>query len=173
MERIYLRDDKMEHVQKNCDMEEREKSQVLRAKRTRSTGDVLEEAEVLIDQHSFYAFSETKSSLFLKRIITNQSMIETNIIKTWEASKCTPKTKKVIREIREILLCREGKGTRHLEKCGDKILVKQNGLPLNAKHIVSCCKRVSSEIQSRHDIVANVLLNNILVQRGLISNEQM
>ena len=46
------------------------------------------------------------------------------------------------------------------------------GLPLNAKHIVSCYKKVSGEINTRHDIVVNVLLNNILVQRGLIPHEQ-
>ena len=46
------------------------------------------------------------------------------------------------------------------------------GPALNAKHIISCCKRVSCEINARHDIVVNILLNNILVQRGLISHEQ-
>ena len=49
----------------------------------------------------------------------------------------------------------------------------RTGLHLNSKHIVSCCKKVSAEIGARHDIVVNVLLNNILVQRGLIANEQM
>ena len=34
---------------------------------------------------------------------------------------------------------------------------------LNARHIVSCCKRVNAEINNRHDIVVNILLNNILV----------
>ena len=34
------------------------------------------------------------------------------------------------------------------------------------------CKRVSAEIQSRHDIVVNILLNNNLIQRGLIAHEQ-
>ena len=29
---------------------------------------------------------------------------------------------------------------------------------------VSCCMKVSAEINARHDIVVNVLLNNILVQ---------
>ena len=48
--------------------------------------------------------------------------------------------------------------------------VKQ--LPLNARHIISCCKRVSGEINARHDIVVNILLNNILIQRGLITHEQ-
>ena len=46
------------------------------------------------------------------------------------------------------------------------------GLPLNARHIVSCCKKVTGDIKFRHDSVVNILLNNILIQRGLISNEQ-
>ena len=45
-------------------------------------------------------------------------------------------------------------------------------MQLNAKHIISSCKKVASEINSRHDIVVNILLNNILVRRGLITNEQ-
>ena len=46
------------------------------------------------------------------------------------------------------------------------------GLPLNGKHIISCCKRVGAEINARHDIAVNILLNNIMVQRGLITHEQ-
>ena len=46
------------------------------------------------------------------------------------------------------------------------------GLPLNAKHIISCCKKVSAEVGARHDIVVNVLLNNILIERGIIVHEQ-
>ena len=46
------------------------------------------------------------------------------------------------------------------------------GLALNAKHIISCCKKVNDEINARHDMVVNILLNNILKERGLISNEQ-
>ena len=45
------------------------------------------------------------------------------------------------------------------------------GLPLNAKHII-CCTKVSGEINARHDNVVNIILNNILIQRGLIANEQ-
>ena len=45
-------------------------------------------------------------------------------------------------------------------------------MPLNARHIVSCCRKVSAETQSRHDTVVIILLNNILVQRGMISHEQ-
>ena len=48
----------------------------------------------------------------------------------------------------------------------------KNGVPLNAKHIVTCCRKVSAEINTRHDIVVNILLNNILIQRGLITHEQ-
>ena len=43
---------------------------------------------------------------------------------------------------------------------------------MNAKHIINRYKKVASEINSRHDIVVNILLNNILFQRGLISHEQ-
>ena len=43
---------------------------------------------------------------------------------------------------------------------------------LNAKHTVSCCNKVSCENDSCHSIVVNVLLNNILVERGLVSHEQ-
>ena len=51
------------------------------------------------------------------------------------------------------------------------MLVQQGLLALSAKHI-SCCKKVSGEISARHDTVVEILLNNILVQRGLIAHEQ-
>ena len=53
-------------------------------------------------------------------------------------------------------------------KCG----CSKSGFALNTKHIVSCCKKVRGEINSRHDLVVNILLNNTLKQRGLISHEQ-
>ena len=40
------------------------------------------------------------------------------------------------------------------------------------KHIVSCCKQVRGEITACHDLVVNILLNNILMQRGLVAHEQ-
>ena len=52
------------------------------------------------------------------------------------------------------------------------MLVQQDGVAADAKHIVSCCKKVSGEITARHDIVVNILLNNIHIQRGLITHEQ-
>ena len=58
------------------------------------------------------------------------------------------------------------------KKTEAKCRCSTTGLQLNANHIISCCKRVSGEINTRHDIVVNILLNNILVQRGLIAHEQ-
>ena len=86
---------------------------------------------------------------------------------------CTPKTMKVIREVQENLLC-VGKRKELItkKKAETKCWCSKNGQLLNAKHIVSCCRRVSGEINARHDIVVNILLNNILVQRGLNSHEQ-
>ena len=52
-------------------MEEREKSKTLKAWRTKSIADVLEEVEVLIGTHFFNEFSETKSSQFLKKVIAH------------------------------------------------------------------------------------------------------
>ena len=43
---------------------------------------------------------------------------------------------------------------------------------MNSKHIISRRLKVCAEINARHDIVVNVLLNNILIQRGLLSHEQ-
>ena len=143
-------------------------------KRMNSIADVLEEVEVLIDTHFFNAFDETKSSAFLKRIIANQNVIEMTLLKrTWRSLNCTPKTMKVIREIQENLLC-VGKRKELITKrrTASKCLCSKTGPALNAKHIVSCCRKVSSEINTRHDTVVNVLLNNIMVQRRLISHEQ-
>ena len=50
-------------------------------------------------------------------------------------------------------------------------MCSKTGLALNAKHIISC-RKVSAEINAGHDIVVNVLLNNIIKQRELIAHEQ-
>ena len=135
---------------------------------------VLEEVRVLIDAHYFDEFSETKSSLFLKRVVANQSVIDMRLLKrTRRTLICSPKTLKVIREIQENLLCVGKRKEMITKKKADlKCFCSKTGLPLNAKHIISCCRKVSSEINARHDMVVNILLNNILVQRGLISHEQ-
>ena len=79
---------------------------MIRAKQVKSIEEVLEEVGVLIDTHFFNEFTETKSSMFLKKVISNQNSIEMNLFKkTWRTLNCTPKTMKVIREIQENLLC--------------------------------------------------------------------
>ena len=86
---------------------------------------------------------------------------------------CTPKTLKMVKEIQENILC-IGKRKRLIteQKTESKCFCSQTGLPLNAKHIITCCRKVNAEINARHDLVVNILLNNILVQRGLNANEQ-
>ena len=86
---------------------------------------------------------------------------------------CSPKTMKIIREIQENILC-VGKRKELITKkrTETNCFCSQNGPPLTAKHIISCCKKVSGEINARHEIVVNILLNNILIQRGVISHEQ-
>ena len=151
-------------------MEENEKKQALGAKRTSSIEEVLEEVEVLIDMHFFNEFTATKSSIFLKQGLGNQNVIEMKLLKkTWRTLNCTPKTLKVIREVQENLLC-VGKRKELItkKKAETKCWCSKNGQLLNAKHIVSCCRRVSGEINARHDIVVNILLNNILVQREIV-----
>ena len=107
-------------------------------------------------------------------MISNQGAIEMCLFKkTWKSLNCSPKTLKVIREIQENLLC-VGKRRELITKkrTESRCWCSKTGLPLTANHIISCCKKVSSEINYRHDIVVNILLNNILIQRGLISHEQ-
>ena len=37
---------------------------------------------------------------------------------------------------------------------------------------MSCCRKVVGEINTRHDLVVNILLNNIMIMRKLITHEQ-
>ena len=126
---------------------------------------ILEYVGVLIDTHCFNEFCETKSSMFLKGIIARQNVIQTSLFKkTWRTSNCTPKTMKVIREIQENLLCVGRRKEMITKRTVSKCLSSKTGLPLNAKHIVGCCRKVAGEINARHDIVVNILIN-ILIQR--------
>ena len=171
---IAVRDEEMESIRQNEEMEERDKNMMLRAKKMKSMADVLEEVAVVIDMHFFVEFSQTKSSTFLKKVMDNQRTIDMTLLKkTWRTLNCTPKTMKVIREIQENLLC-VGKRKELITKkrAETQCWCSKTGLPLNAKHIISCCRKVSSEINARHDVVVNIILNNILVQRGLIPHEQ-
>ena len=66
----------------------------------KSIQEVLEEIEVVIDMHFFEEFCGTKSSLFLKKVIANQSWIEMSLFKrTWRTLNCSPETMKVVLEI--------------------------------------------------------------------------
>ena len=174
LERVKMRDEEIERIRLDTEIQESEKNQMLRGKRIRSIDDVLEEVEALIDTHFFNDFSETKSSAFLKKVIAHQNSIDMRLFKrTWRTLNCSPKTMKVIREIQENLLC-VGKRREMItkKKADTKCWCSKTGAQLNAKHIVSCCRKVSSDIITRHDIVLNILLNNILIQIGLISYEQ-
>ena len=101
-----MREGDIELIEHDREIEESEKTAILRAKRMKSIADVLEEVEVLIDTHFFNELSEKKSSMFLKKIIANHNVIDTTLLKkTGRTLNCTPKTMKVIREIQENLLC--------------------------------------------------------------------
>mgnify|MGYP004684707701 CR=1 FL=1 len=100
----------MAKTRQSEEMEESLKSDVLRTQRMKNIAGVLEEVEILIDTHFFNAFSGTKSSMFLKKVLENRNFIETKLFKkTWRTLNCSPKTMKIIREIQENLLC-VGKG---------------------------------------------------------------
>ena len=95
----------MDQIKQNDGMDEREKDQILQAKRLKSIDDVLEEVGVLIDTHFFNEFTETKSFAFLKNVIANQNSIDLNLFKRiWSSLNCSSKTMKVVREIQENLL---------------------------------------------------------------------
>ena len=143
-ERISLRDEEIEVMQMKNDLGEREKSVAVRAKKAKSIEDVLEEVVVLIDTH-FTEFSGTKSSAFLKKVIMYQSVIDMILFKkTWRSLNCSPKTMKVVREIQENLLCVGKRKELITKKKRTETLCwcSKTRLPLNAKHIISCCKRV-------------------------------
>ena len=87
----------METARHNDGIDEREKNDILRAKRMKSIADMLEEVEVQIDPKFFNEFYEANSSMFLKRVIANQSVIEMTLLKrTCWLLNCTPKTMKII-----------------------------------------------------------------------------
>ena len=173
-ERIGMREEEIEKIRSDREIEEREKSQLVGAKKMKSIADVLEEVEVLVDTHFFNVFHDTKSSIFLKRVVENQCWIEMRLFKrTWRTLNCTPKTMKIIREIQENLLC-VGKMKERIakKKVGLKCFCSKTGAQLNAKHIISCCWKVSGDINARHDMVVNILLNNIMIKRGLIAQNK-
>ena len=109
-----------------------------------------------------------------EKVAANQSAVDVSLLeRTWRTLDCSQKRMKIIRGIQENFLCvvkRKELITKKMveTKCWCSI----TGLALKAKHIVSCCRKVTREINIRHDIIVNILLDNILKQRGLISHEQ-
>ena len=75
LERIGMRDEEMNEIKQNAEMDESEKTLKLKAMKMKSIVDVIEEVEVLIDTSFFDEFSKKKSSLFLRKIMANQSAI--------------------------------------------------------------------------------------------------
>ena len=101
-----MRERDIELIEHDCEIEDCEKSEIIKAKRMKSVADIIEDVDVLIDTHFFDEFCKTKSSMFLKKIIANQSVTDTVLLKKiWRTLNCTPKTMKVIQEIQENLLC--------------------------------------------------------------------
>ena len=54
-----MREEEMETIRRNDQLEEREKRKILQTNRAKSIDDVLEEVEVLIETHFFNEFYET------------------------------------------------------------------------------------------------------------------
>ena len=52
------------------------------------------------------------------------------------------------------------------------MLVQPVRTDAECKHFVSCSKKVAGETNNRHDIFVNILMNNILIERGSITQEQ-
>ena len=74
---------------------------------------------------------------------------------------------KVIREVHENLLYVGNRKELITKKKAETVFFcSKSGQQLNAKHIISCCKRVSAEINARHDNFMNILLNNIQFREG-------
>ena len=81
LERIGMREEEIERIRQNGEIDETEKNQVLRTQRMKSIADVLEDVEALINTHFFDEFFKAKSSLFLKRITENQKLIDMRLFK--------------------------------------------------------------------------------------------
>ena len=162
IERVNMRDEEMAKIRRNENIQEQEKEQMLRKNIFKSIADALEEVDVLVVTHYFNEFSETKSSTFLKKVIENRNVIDTRLFKkTRRSLNCSPKTMKVTREILENLCIGKRRELITKKRTESTCRCSQYGMKLNARHIVSCCRKVNAEINTRHDTVVNVLMNYI------------
>ena len=125
---IQMKDGEMETIRQNESMDEREKDDILRAKKMKSVADILEEVDVLIDLHFYNEFSKIQSSLFLKRVMENQNAIDVRTFKkTWRTLNCTPKNNEDYRgDPGESPLCWEEESVDH-KKNGAMVLLQPVG----------------------------------------------
>ena len=84
MERIAMRDEEIEKMNNG-------RIEVIEKKQMKSIDEVLVEVNVLIDTHFFNQFSETKSSMFLKKVIAHQKTIEMNLLKSTRRTQNCPR----------------------------------------------------------------------------------
>ena len=126
----------MRKTQQIGEVDEREKDWIIRAMKAKNIKDMLKEVEVPIDTIFYDEFLEMKSLLFLNKIVSNQGLVETRLLKkTRKATNCSPKTMKVIGENQENIICvgkRREMMTR--KKTDSKCWCIKAGLPLTAKH---------------------------------------
>ena len=108
VERIAMRDEEMETIRRNGQLEECEKNDILRAKRMKSISDVLEEVEILIDSHFFNEFSK-KSSTFLKKVLENRNVIDARLFRrdTEDHELHSKDNEKYQRDLRKPPMCWE------------------------------------------------------------------
>ena len=138
LERVNLCDEEINTLRGNQEIEIRGKAQILRAKKLKSIDDVVVEVGVLIDTNFFNEFTETRSSMFLKRVIANQNSIDMRLLKkTRRTLNCSPKTMKVIREIRENLLC-VGKRNELITKTKAETMCLCSNAGAAAQHQARC-----------------------------------
>ena len=74
-------------------------------------------------------------------------------------------------EILENLLCVGKRKLVTKTRTESNCWCSKTGLPLNARRL-SCCKKVFAEINTRRDNVDNVILNDVLIRRGLNDDER-
>ena len=124
-----VREQEIETIKRNGEMDDIEMDQMLRAQRMKSIDGVHEDVEALINTHFFDEFWKTKSSEFLKRVIENQKMIEMGLFKkTWKSLNCSTKDHEGDSgDPREPPVCWEEKRTHHKKEGGDSVLVQQDG----------------------------------------------
>ena len=134
---------------------------------------MLEEVDVLIDAHSFNEFRETKSSLFLKKVIENQNVIDMRLRKMiWRKLHKALKTMTGIMGSRRNSSALAGEESRPQRRMRLSAFAASRDCLSMQSTSRAAAENVSGEINTRNEIVVNIMSNNILIQRGLIAHEQ-